>query len=766
MIQRLAQTQAPVHELQDHVQELVSLLYAMGGHERLGEAEHYMLELLRMHEEVFGRVSQEALADMVTLAEIAEKWGKLSQAENWHRKIVSLATTSFGERSETTLGYNFGLLKFLWRSEQSSEEVKPLLRDLLKRMLGAQGPYSQSTVECQLLLAEVLGEEDEWSEAKDLLLKAVSTLETVTGCDKKIHCEALLQLVEAYCALEDNEEAERVARRALGKLQYSSLDDKDIQLQSRRARRLLADSLEGQDSYDQSIRVLEQLLDGIDQHDSPDMEKYDLTRPQILLSIGIQHYYQSNLDEAESALKKALQSREYDTLESNNERFEVLYYLAKVMVGKQDFNEAESLVQRSIAIANIDKAEHSHISATVLLAQVQKGLSKDRLAISTLKSLLSRPQKEAKESDLFEARHDLAKLHLDQKDFEEARSILQALLQSQRSELPSDDPSILNATALLKTVEEAPGIAKPNGGLKASSSDFTYTPPGRDYSTNSRSKTSYTTPLYSLSDSDSDDYIGYPAQPVTKTTGLYGKSTARSSGATCDLDDCNCGLPKSKVNKPEPAGKPEPVSKVSKSTCDIEGCNCGLPKSKIDKPEPASKATKSTCDIEGCNCGLPKSKIGKPEPTSRPKPSGKVSKSTCDIEGCKCGLPRSTVDKPKSTPKATRQTCDVKGCTCGLPPSSVVTSSQPKTSASTYDSYLPYDSDSSDDIDSPTETSAITFDSLKPAREALKDIKLSLKCLGIKYTTETTDEPGQTFYSGHYNDEMLRLSSFTHTPNE
>ncbi|GKU09516.1 unnamed protein product, partial [Fusarium langsethiae] len=699
MIQRLAQTQAPVHELQDHVQELVSLLYAMGGHERLGEAEHYMLELLRMHEEVFGRVSQEALADMVTLAEIAEKWGKLSQAENWHRKIVSLATTSFGERSETTLGYNFGLLKFLWRSEQSSEEVKPLLRDLLKRMLGAQGPYSQSTVECQLLLAEVLGEEDEWSEAKDLLLKAVSTLETVTGCDKKIHCEALLQLVEAYCALEDNEEAERVARRALGKLQYSSLDDKDIQLQSRRARRLLADSLEGQDSYDQSIRVLEQLLDGIDQHDSPDMEKYDLTRPQILLSIGIQHYYQSNLDEAESALKKALQSREYDTLESNNERFEVLYYLAKVMVGKQDFNEAESLVQRSIAIANIDKAEHSHISAT-------------------------------------------------------------------RSELPSDDPSILNATALLKTVEEAPGIAKPNGGLKASSSDFTYTPPGRDYSTNSRSKTSYTTPLYSLSDSDSDDYIGYPAQPVTKTTGLYGKSTARSSGATCDLDDCNCGLPKSKVNKPEPAGKPEPVSKVSKSTCDIEGCNCGLPKSKIDKPEPASKATKSTCDIEGCNCGLPKSKIGKPEPTSRPKPSGKVSKSTCDIEGCKCGLPRSTVDKPKSTPKATRQTCDVKGCTCGLPPSSVVTSSQPKTSASTYDSYLPYDSDSSDDIDSPTETSAITFDSLKPAREALKDIKLSLKCLGIKYTTETTDEPGQTFYSGHYNDEMLRLSSFTHTPNE
>jgi hypothetical protein len=55
---------------------------------------------------------------------------------------------------------------------------------------------------------------------------------------------------------------------------------------------------------------------------------------------------------------------------------------------------------------------------------------------------------------------------------------------------------------------------------------------------------------------------------------------------------------------------------------------------------------------------------------------------------------------------------------------------------------------------------------LKPGREALKDIKLSLKCLGIKYTAEATDKPGQTFFSGYYHDEMLRLSSFTQTPSE
>jgi tetratricopeptide (TPR) repeat protein len=463
----------------------------MGGHERLAEAEDYMLELLRMHEEVFGRVSQEALADMVTLAEIAEKWGKLSQAEKWHRKIIDLATGSFGERSETTLGYNLGLLKFLWRSEQSLE-VKPLLRDLLKRMLGVQGPYSQSTVECQLLLAEVLGDEDEWSEVKDLLLKTISSLETVTGSGKKIHCEALLQLVEAHCELEDNEEAERIARRALGMLQQSPLDDKDIQLQSLRARRLLADSLEGQELHDQSIRILEQLLDGIDQHDYPDMEKYNLTRPQILLSIGTQHYYESNLDEAETALKKALQSREYDTLESNHERFEVLYYSAKVLVEKEDFKQAENLVQRSIAIAKADNAEQSQISASVLLAQVQKGLGEARLAISTLRGLLSAPQKETTPSDLFEARSELAKLYLDQKDFEEARSTLQALLQSQRSQSPSDDSSISSTAALLKTAEEALGISKPRAEQKAISSDYTSTIPDYTYSADPKSKTSYT----------------------------------------------------------------------------------------------------------------------------------------------------------------------------------------------------------------------------------------------------------------------------------
>ncbi|KAG8361811.1 hypothetical protein FVEN_g134 [Fusarium venenatum] len=737
IVGRFAQAQAPVQDIQGHIQELVSLLCAMGGHERLEEAEHYMLELLRMHEEVFGRVSQEALADMVVLAEIAEKWGKLSRAEGWHRKILNLATGTFGDRSETTLGYNLGLLKFLWRSEQSLE-VKPLLRDLLKRMLGVQGPYSQSTVECQLLLAKVLGEEDEWSEAKDLLLKVLSSLETVTGCGKKIHCEALLQLVEAYCELEDNTEAERVARRALGMLQHSVLDDKDVQLQSLRARQLLACSLQGQDFYDQSIRVLEQLLDEIDQHDYPDMEKYDLTRPQILLSIGIQHYYESNLEGAETALKKALQSREYDTLGSNHDRFEVLYYSAKVLVEKENFKEAENLVQRSIALANAGNAEQSQISATILLAQVQKGLGETRLATSTLKNLLSRPRKETKASDLFEARHDLAKLHLDQKDFEEARSTLQALLQSQRSELPSDDSSISGTIVLLKKAEEALGISKPNDGLKAKSSDLTYTIPDRDYSTNSKSKTSYTAPLYDLSDSDSDDYIGYLSPTVNKTTGVYGKSAVGGSGATCDVENCNCGLPKSSINTPKPASKPEPTG----------------------------KATASTCDIEGCNCSLPKSKTSKPESTGKPKPVSKESKSTCDIEGCKCGLPKSTVDKPKTTPKATTQTCDIKGCTCGLPPSSAATSSESKTPASAYNSYLPYDSDSSDDIDSPTGTSTITFVSLKSAREALKDIKVSLKCLGIKYTAEATDEPGQTFYNGYYNDEMLRLSSFTQTPSE
>jgi tetratricopeptide (TPR) repeat protein/pimeloyl-ACP methyl ester carboxylesterase len=482
IVQRLAQAQAPVQDRQGHIRELVSLLCVMGGHDRLAEAEGYMLELLRMHEEVFGRGSQEVLADMVALAEIAEKWGKLPQAEQWHRKIIDLATGSFGERSETALGYDLGLLKFLWRSEQSLE-VKALLRDLLKRMLGVQGPYSQSTVECQLLLAEVLGEEDEWPEVKDLLLKALSSLEAVTGFGKKVHCKALLQLAEAHCELEDNDEAERVARRVLGMLQNSPQDDKDVQLQSLRARRLLAESLEGQDLHDQSVRILEQLLDGIDQHDYPDMEKYDLTRPQILLSIGVQQYYESNLDEAETALKNALQSREYDTLESNHERFEVLYFSAKVLVDKEDFKQAENLVQRSIAIAKADSAEQSQISASVLLAHVQKGLGQARLAISTLKTLLSGPQKETKPSDLFEARNELAKLYLDQKDFEEARSTLQALLQSQKSELPSDDSSISSTTALLKTAEEALGIPKSDGGPKANSSDFT---------TNPESKTSYT----------------------------------------------------------------------------------------------------------------------------------------------------------------------------------------------------------------------------------------------------------------------------------
>ncbi|SPJ88297.1 uncharacterized protein FTOL_12553 [Fusarium torulosum] len=142
-------------------------------------------------------------------------------------------------------------------------------------------------------------------------------------------------------------------------------------------------------------------------------------------------------------------------------------------------------------------------------------------------------------------------------------------------------------------------------------------------------------------------------------------------------------------------------------------------------------------------------------------------KSTCDIEGCNCRLPKSQIDKPKPTPKATTQTCDIKGCTCGLPPSSAATSSQSKTLASTDNPYLPDDSsDSSDDTDLPTDTSAVTFVSSKPAREALKDIKLSLTCLEIKYTAEDTDKPGQTFFSGYYHDELLRLSSFTQTPSE
>ncbi|KAH7250921.1 hypothetical protein BKA59DRAFT_542878 [Fusarium tricinctum] len=697
-VYRLAQAQAPVQDRQDHIKELVSLLCTTGGHERLAEAEDHMLELLRMHEEVFGRASQEALADMVLLAEIAEKWGKTSQAEKWHRKIVDLVTGSFGERSETTLGYTLGLLKFLWRSEQSLE-VKSLSRDLLKRMLSVQGPYSQSTVECQLLLAEVLGEEDEWSEVKGLLLKAVSSLETVAGCGKKIHCEALLRLVEAHYELEDNDEAERIARRALRMLQQSPLDDKEIQLQSLRAQRLLADALEGQDLHDQSIRILQRLLDEIDQHDYPDMEKYGLTRPQILLSIGTQHYYESNLDEADTALKKALQSREYDTLESNHERFEVLYYSAKVLIGKADFKQAENLVQRSIASAKAENAEMSQISASILLAQVQKGLGETRLAISTLKGLLSSPQKETKPSDLFEARNELAKLYLDQKDFNEARSTLQALLQSQRSELPSDDSAISDTTALLKTAEEALGISEPHGEVKASTSDFTCTIPGCECSASSKSKTSYTDRPYYLSDSDSSlDAVGY-SRPATKTPETYVNSTVGGSGATCD----------------------------------VEGCNCGLPKSKVDKPKPTNKAKEPTCDIEGCNCGLPKS----------------------------------TIDKPKPTPKTTTQTCDVKGCTCGLPAPGTASSFQPKTLASTYNPYLPdYSSDSSDDPELPTDTSALTLASLKPAREALKDVKLSLKCLGVKYTATATSKPGQTYFSGYYHDEMLRLSSFTQTPNE
>ncbi|KAF5662842.1 hypothetical protein FHETE_7736 [Fusarium heterosporum] len=778
VVHRLAQAQAPVQDRQDHIRELVGLLCAMDGHERLAEAEGYMLELLRMHEEVFGRASQEVLADTVVLAEIAEKGGKTSQAEKWHRRTIDLATGSFGERSETTLGYNLGLLKFLWRSEQSSE-VKSLLRDLLKRMLNVQGPYTQSTVECQLLLAEVLGEEDEWSEAKDLLLKAVSSLETVTGCGKKIHCEALLQLVEAHGELDDYEEAERVARRVLEILQHSQLDDKDVQLQSLRARRLLADSLEDQDLHDQSIRILEQLLDGIDQHDYVDTEKYGLTRPQILLSIGIQQHYESNLDEAGIALDKALKSREYDTLDSNQERFEILYFSAVVLVEKGDFKQAENLVQRSIALAKVDNAELSRINASVLLARVQKGLGQAHLAISTLKTLLSGPQEETKPPDFFAAKDELAKIYLDQNNFGEARSILQALLQSQRSELPSDDSSISNTAELLKIAEEALGNSKLYDGLKDKSSDSTSTIPGRDQATSPKPKTSYTVSdsvrcvkprklmgelkdrLYPLSDSDSDsdsdldlDSVNY-SRSATKTVQPYGKSTVGGSGATCDIEGCNCGLPKSKIPKPES------TKRSTTSTCDIEGCTCGLPKSRIDKPEP-EKATKSTCDIEDCNCGLPKAVID-----DKPESAKKATTSTCDIEGCKCGLPRSKIDKPNPTLKAKTQTCDIKGCTCGLPPSSAGQSSQPKTPASKYSPYFPNDSsDSSDDINLATDTTLIEFVSLKPANEALKDVKLSLKCVGIEYTARATDKPGQTYFSGYYHGEMLGLSVFTQTPNE
>ncbi|KAF4988249.1 hypothetical protein FGRMN_9873 [Fusarium graminum] len=800
VLQRLAQAQAPIQDRQDHIRELVSLLCAMDGRERLAEAEDYMLELLRMHEEAFGRASQEALTDTVVLAEIAEKGGKTLQAEKWHRRTIELATGSFGERSETTLGYNFGLLKFLWRSEQSSE-VKSLLRDLLKRMLSVQGPYSQSTVECQLLLAEVLGEEDEWPEAKDLLLKAVSSLETVTGCGKKIHCDALLQLVEAHGELDDNEEAERVARRVLGMLQHSPLDDKDVQLQSLRARRLLADSLDDQDLHDQSIRVLEQLLDGIGQHDYPDMEKYDLTRPQILLSIGIQQHFESDLDEAAKALEMALKSREYDSLESNQERFEILYFFAVVLVEKGDFKQAENLVQRSMALAKTDKAELSQINASILLSRVQKGLGQAHLAISTLKTLLSGPQEETKPSDFFEAKYELAKLYLDQKDFGEAQSIVQALLQSQRSELPSDDPGMSKIAELLKIIEEALGNSKLDDGLKDKILDSRSTIPGPGYTTSSKPKTSYTVSnniwrvkprkltgelkdqLYNLSESDSDsdlDPINY-ARSATKAVQPYGKSTVGGSGATCDIEDCKYGLPKSKIDKLESAkvtkttcdiedcncglpksraNKLESTKITSTSTCDIEDCNCGLPKSKVGKPTP-TKATKSTCDIDDCNCGLPKSKIDKPESTK------KASTSTCDIEDCNCGLPRSKPGEPDPMPKVKTKTCDIKGCTCGLPPSSTGASSQSETLASKYTPYFPDDSsDSSGDIDLPTDTTLVEFVSLKPANEALKDVKLSLKCVGIKYTARDTDKPGQTYFSGYYHGEMLGLSVFTRTPNE